>query len=97
MNSLFRSRSMCLRGAVVTASSYESVGPGSILAGAVSAKLTQLSILPFGLVGRNLGKVNCGSPDFIVALCPGLVEYYPPQAQRPMMREMSARGHAHQV
>ena len=43
---------LCLRGAVVSASSYESAGPGSILAGAVGAKLTQLSILPFGLVGK---------------------------------------------
>ena len=43
---------MRLRGVVVSTSSYESAGPGSIPAGAVGAKLTQLSILPFVLVGK---------------------------------------------
>ncbi len=38
----------------------------------------------------NLGKVNCGHPDVIPALCPGLAGSYPPQAQRANGTEMSA-------
>ena len=58
---------------------------------------TQLFILPNGLADKwvsRLRKVNCGNPDVTVVLCLGVTDYYPPQGQRPMWREISARSYA---
>lgn len=49
-----------------------------------------LSFFAQAMVEKNLDEVNSGSQDFIVALCPVVVEYYLPHAQRPMRQMMSA-------
>ena len=71
---------MCLSGAVVTMSDYECAGPSSIL-GSPSCSSSQT------------GKVNCGNSNVTVALCSGVMDYCPPQAQK-MWQEISAHSYA---
>ena len=67
-------------GAVINTSDYESAGPSSIL-GEGSRRTYYRA-------------VNCGNSDVTVVLCPSVTYYFPPQAQRPMWREMSAPSYA---
>merc|ERR1712035_294123 len=55
---------------------------------------TNFSLYLRGLYGSARVSVYCGKPDFILALCSGVRDYYPPQAHRPRRREMSTRGYA---
>ena len=61
-------------GAVASASGYKSVGPSSI-PDEDGEDLTQVFILYWSINGYNLGKVNCGNPDFMLAPCPGVRDY----------------------
>ncbi len=40
----------------------------------------------------NLGKVNCGKTDVILALCPGVMELFPTTGSKTDAMEMSTEG-----